>query len=439
MAPELRKFHIDQAEGEAKSSIARKGPSPCVLSKPALQSILKPSLMHVNPVQQDVTAPKPRGLCLLGSTGSIGTQSLDVVRLFPDRFRVEALTAYRNAEVLIEQALEFEPACVVVGAPEAWKTVADALRGTRTRVLQGAEALLEAATLPAVETVVAAVVGFAGLAPTLAAIQAGKKIALANKETLVVAGGLVNALLEKHAVLLIPVDSEHSAIFQCLVGEPAHAVETLILTASGGPFRARPVETFSDITLAEALRHPNWSMGAKITIDSATMMNKGLEVIEARWLFDLQADRIQVLVHPQSIIHSMVTFQDGSTKAQLGVPDMKVPIQYALSYPERWAAPHERIDWTKMRQLDFENPDFQKFPCLSLAYEALRAGGTAPAILNAANEAAVALFLAEKIRFIDIPKRIEAALGCLSEGSTPNLEGLVRADNAARRYVAELK
>jgi len=379
----------------------------------------------------------PRGLSVLGSTGSIGTQTLDVVRLFPDRLRVKALTSNTRADLLIRQALEFRPECVVIQDPAGYPIVAEGLRGTGIRVLQGREGLLEAATLPGVETVVAAVVGFAGLEPVLAAIQAGKQIALANKETLVVAGSLVYDLLRRENGVLIPIDSEHSAIFQCLVGEPPESIEKLILTASGGPFRTRPLDTFGDITKAEALCHPNWSMGAKITIDSATMMNKGLEVIEAHWMFGLDADRLEVLVHPQSIIHSMVTFRDGSTKAQLGCPDMKVPIQYALSYPERWAAPHERVDWTRVGQLDFEPPDLVKFPCLRLAFEALRIGGTAPAVLNAANEQAVALFLDDQITFLDIPRLIEEAMEALAAPVQPLLETLVEADQEARRFVME--
>lgn len=378
-----------------------------------------------------------QSLSILGATGSIGTQTLDIVRLFPDRFRVQALTAHHNAHLLARQAIEFQPDCVVIGDEAKIGELREALAGTDIRVLAGAAGLCEAATLDEVDTVVAAVVGFAGLEPVLAAIRAGKKIALANKETLVVAGALVNKLLDAHGATLIPVDSEHSAIFQCLVGEPTQAVETLVLTASGGPFRTRPAETFTDITRAEALNHPNWSMGAKITIDSATMMNKGLEVIEARWLFGIPADRIDVLVHPQSIIHSMVTFTDGSTKAQLGVPDMKVPIQYALSYPDRWPAPHERIDWQTLHCLDFEPPDFDKFPCLRLAYEAVEQGGTAPAVLNAANEQAVALFLKDRIRFVEIPHVVEAALEELATRVQPSYETLVEADAVARRRVLE--
>lgn len=378
-----------------------------------------------------------QGLSILGATGSIGTQTLDIVRLFPDRLRIRSLSAQRNATLLARQALEFRPECVVIGDETEAVVLKEALQGTGIRVLTGTDGLCEAATLSSVDVVMAAIVGVAGLEPVLAAIRAQKKVALANKETLVVAGALVHDLLREHQATIIPVDSEHSAIFQCLVGEPHQAVENLILTASGGPFRSLPLGAFKNITKAEALKHPNWSMGAKITIDSATMMNKGLEVIEAHWLFELDARQIEVLVHPQSIIHSMVTFADGSTKAQLGVPDMKVPIQYALSYPNRWAAPHERIDWNSLRGLDFEPPDLDKFPCLRLAYEALEQGGTAPAVLNAANEQAVALFLADRIRFIDIPRVIEGALEELTGPLKPSYDTLVEADRQARRVVLE--
>lgn len=374
---------------------------------------------------------------MLGSTGSIGTQTLDIVRLFPDRFEVRALTANRNARLLAEQAREFEPDCVVICEEDARRFLERELADLDVRVLFGEEGLCEAASLAEVDTMVAALVGFAGLQSVVAAVRAGKKIALANKETLVVAGELVNRLLDRHGGALIPVDSEHSAIFQCLVGEPRSRVEELILTASGGPFRTRSFETFADITREEALDHPNWSMGAKITIDSATMMNKGLEVVEAHWLFGIDVERISVLVHPQSIIHSMVTFEDGSTKAQLGIPDMKVPIQYALSYPDRWAAPHERIDWSAMRSLDFEEPDLRKFPCLRLAFDALREGGNAPAVLNAANEQAVALFLQGKIGFTEIPERIEEALEQADLVAAPTMDDLVRCDAAARSFVLE--
>ncbi len=381
----------------------------------------------------------PRRLAVLGATGSIGTQTLDIVRLFPDRLSVQVLTARRNAARLLQQALEFRPACVVIDDPEGYRQLREALAGTGIEVLQGEEGRCACVQRPDVDVVVAALVGFAGLRPVLAALEAGKQVALANKETLVAGGALVREALRRHGGTLIPVDSEHSAIFQCLVGEEPASVETLILTASGGPFRTRPLETFDHITPDEALCHPNWSMGAKVTVDSATMMNKGLEVIEAHWLFELPAERIQVLVHPQSIIHSMVTFVDGSTKAQLGVPDMRLPIQYALSYPERWEAPHERIDWVQLGRLDFEAPDPERFPCLSLAYEALRRGGTAPAVLNAANEQAVQLFLQEQIRFTDIARLVEAALEHLSEPEpVPSYEHLQEADRRARHYVQEL-
>ncbi len=380
----------------------------------------------------------PRGLAILGSTGSIGTQTLEIVRLFPERFRVVALTAHTNADLLAEQAAAFRPDIAVIGDAARAEAVRRALSSTDVRVLVGDAGLEAAATDEAVDTVVAAVVGFAGLRPALAAIRAGKTIALANKETLVVAGALVRDLVRAHGTAVLPVDSEHSALFQCLVGEPPGAVEALTLTASGGPFRTRPAGTFGAITRSEALDHPNWEMGAKITVDSATMMNKGLEVIEARWMFDLGAEQIRVLVHPQSIVHSFVTFKDGSAKAQLGVPDMRVPIQYALSFPDRWPAPHPRIDWSEVARLDFEEPDTARFPCLRLAFDALAAGGTAPAVLNAANEAAVALFLADRVGFTDIPRLVEAALERAGTETPTSLEALEAVDRAARARVQEL-
>ncbi len=380
----------------------------------------------------------PRGLAILGSTGSIGTQTLEIIELFPERFRVVALTAYENLDLLAEQARAFRPDLVVIGDETRAATLRDALAGLGTEVLVGPEGMDAAATAEGVETVVAAVVGFAGLRPTLAAIRAGKEIALANKETLVVAGELVQRLVATHETAVLPVDSEHSALFQCLVGEPSESVEAITLTASGGPFRTRPAATFGAITRAEALAHPNWEMGAKVTVDSATMMNKGLEVIEARWMFGLEPEQIRVLVHPQSIVHSLVAFRDGSVKAQLGVPDMRVPIQYALSFPERWPAPHPRLDWSAITCLDFEEPDAARFPCLRLAFEALEAGGTAPAVLNAANEAAVALFLAEQIGFSDIPRLVEAALERVDPVVPHSLEALEAVDREARARVREL-
>jgi len=384
------------------------------------------------------TDDAPQGLAILGATGSIGTQTLEVVRLFPDRFDVRALTCGSNVELLAEQAREFRPEMVVVGTPERAKVLSGALSDLEVTVRVGEEGLCAAATRGGVDTVMAAVVGFAGLAPVLAALEAGKQVALANKETMVVGGPLVHEALAEGEGQLLPVDSEHSAIFQCLAGESERSLETVVLTASGGPFRTRPADTFADITVEEALNHPNWSMGPKITIDSATMMNKGLEVIEARWLFDLERDQIDVLVHPQSIVHSMVTFADGAVKAELGVPDMKVPIQYALSYPARWPAPHERLNWSDVTRLDFEQPDTEKFPCLQLAYDALDVGGAAPAVLNAANEAAVSSFLDEQISFVDIPRAIERALENVAAIDAPSLDDLYAADEEARRCVQEL-
>ncbi|MEL6772135.1 MAG: 1-deoxy-D-xylulose-5-phosphate reductoisomerase [Bacteroidota bacterium] len=386
----------------------------------------------------------PRGIALLGATGSIGTQALDIVRLFPDRLRVRALTAGSNAELLAAQAEEFRPALVVIGDEAAAPGLHRRLGPLGIDVLTGDEGLCEAARVDGADLVLTAVVGSCGLRPTLAAIEAGKTIALANKETLVVGGALVAAAAKRNGVAILPVDSEHSAIFQCLVGEPPDSVERLTLTASGGPFRMRPAHTFSAITRAEALNHPNWSMGAKVTIDSATLMNKGLEVIEARWLFDLGPEQIDVLVHPQSIIHSMVTFADGSAKAQLGVPTMKVPIQYALTYPDRWPAPHPRLDWTTLRRLDFELPDTERFPCLRLAFEALDAGGTAPCALNAANEVAVASFLRDEIGFTDIPRIVSDVLdynaGQPHASQThPHVDTLVAADAQARQRAQELR
>ena len=381
---------------------------------------------------------EPRGVAVLGSTGSIGTQTLDVIRLFPDHFRVRSLTCGSNVELLIEQAREFRPACVAVGDASKASRVEDALDGLGIEVVAGADGLCHAAALEDVDIAMAAVVGFAGLEPVLAAARRGITVALANKETLVVAGALVNDLLDRTGGALIPVDSEHSAIFQCLAGEARATLERVVLTASGGPFRARPKHTFDAITRDEALDHPNWDMGPKITIDSATLMNKGLEVIEAKWLFDLTADEIDVLVHPQSIVHSMAAFTDGSVKAQLGVPDMKVPIQYALTFPARWPAPHERLDWAEVGRLDFEQPDTDKFPCLRLAFEALEAGGTAPAVLNAANEVAVDLFLHEKIGFADIPRVIEDTIAACAGEDVPDLDTLQEIDADARRTAKEL-
>ncbi len=379
-----------------------------------------------------------KGISILGSTGSIGTQTLDIVRLFPDRLKVRVLTAGGNADMLLKQAREFLPECVVIGDDDQWEYVRDELKGLPIEVLSGMEGLIRAAEWSTADTVVTAIVGAAGLEPTIAAAEKGKRIALANKEALVIAGQLLRPLADLHGAEIIPIDSEHSAIFQCLVGESIDSVESLHLTASGGPFRTRPLESFDSITKEEALNHPNWSMGPKITIDSATMMNKGLEMIEAHWLFGIDASQIHVVVHPQSIVHSMVSFKDGSVKAQLGVPDMKVPIQYALSFPDRWEAPHARLDWARQPELNFEVPDTKRFPALSLAYEALRKGGAAPAVLNAANEEAVLLFLSDQIRFVDIPKLLESVLSELGDSIGVTMADLMQADREARKRIQEL-
>lgn len=374
-------------------------------------------------------------LGIFGSTGSIGENVLHVVRNNPDRFQVVCLTAHTNAKLLVTQALEFRPDSVCVADESGYKYVNDKLKNTDIRVLCGKETLLELAREAKYDMMVGAIVGFAGLLPTIEAIKAGKDIALANKETLVVAGEMVNHLLEKHRVTMIPIDSEHSALFQCLVGENSSSVRKIILTASGGPFLLKPKEDFESITVAEALKHPNWNMGSKITIDSATLMNKGLEVIEAHWLFGLQPEKIDVAIHPQSIIHSMVEFVDGSTKAQMGVPDMKVPIQYALSYPERIKNGFDSFDFRKTTRLDFFEPDHSKFRCLQLAFDALKELGTMPAVLNAANEITVDHFLKEKIRFVDIPKHIEAAMEAHTLRHDPDLDAVLEADRWARDFV----
>ena len=379
---------------------------------------------------------RPTNIAILGSTGSIGRSSLEVIGAMPDRFRVTCLTAHRNTEILADQVRRFKPRVVVVTDPARAGDLRAMVDGT-TEVLCGDSALLDIVARPDVDIVISALVGFAGLHPTLRAIEAGKDIALANKETLVVGGELVMAKVREHNVRLLPVDSEHSAILQCLQGEDIHSVNRLILTASGGPFLNTPREEMADITPARALKHPTWTMGAKITIDSATLMNKGLEVIEAQWLFGLPAERIEVIVHPQSIIHSMVEFVDGSVKAQLGIPDMKLPIQYALTYPERPPSAFKRVDFAALGRLTFQDPDTERFPCLALAFRAMREGGTAPAVLNAANEAAVALFLDGKIGFTAIPELIAAAMDALPPSGAVTLDLIDRADRDARAFVAQ--
>ena len=363
-------------------------------------------------------------IAILGSTGSIGTQTLEVMAAHPEHFEVETLTAHNNVALLVQQAIRFQPNAVVIGNKEQYSRLKEALTLHPVKVYAGYDAIAQAASLPSVDMVVAAMVGFCGLTPVIQAIEAGKHIALANKETLVVAGELVTRLAMQHQVALLPVDSEHSAIFQCLQGEQYHPIEKIILTASGGPFRTKTAEELTHVTKDEALRHPSWNMGAKITIDSATLMNKGLEVIEARWLFDVPAERIEVLVHPQSVIHSMVQFNDGSVKAQLGVPDMRAPILYALSYPGRLISDFPRLDFAKYASLTFEKPDMQRFPALGLAYRALKDGGNRPCVMNAANEAAVEAFLNGRIGFSDIPKRIEQAMQQIAYIANPTIEQL---------------
>ena len=377
-----------------------------------------------------------RGIAILGSTGSIGTQALDVVRDQRDALHVEVLSANSNADLLIAQAKEFKPNAVVIGDDGKWKQVNDALFDDGIKVYSGAEALEQVVEVDGIDMVLTAMVGAAGLKPTLRAIDAGKHIALANKETLVVAGELVMKAARNKGVDIHPVDSEHSAIYQCLAGEFHNPIEKVILTASGGPFRGRTLDSLSGVTKADALKHPNWDMGAKITIDSASLMNKGLEVIEAKWLFDVTPDQIDVVVHPQSIVHSCVQFDDGSIKAQLGLPDMKLPIQYALTYPRRLNNDFPRFNFMDHPSLTFEEPDVKTFRNLGLAFDALRAGGNAPAILNAANEIAVARFLRDEIEFLDLPRVVEHALSKVIHQTQPSLDGLIASDQEARR-VAE--
>lgn len=376
-------------------------------------------------------------IAILGSTGSIGTQTLDVIRQHSKQLTAEILTANTNADLLIQQALEFMPNAVVIVDESKYKQVKDALFDHDIKVFAGAESLSQVVQMGSIDTVVTAMVGYAGLKPTIAAIQAKKNIALANKETLVVAGDLITKLIKENEVFLTPIDSEHSAIFQCLAGEP-EAIEKVILTASGGPFRTKSIDELKTVTVKQALKHPNWDMGAKITIDSATMMNKGLEVIEAKWLFGVEAAQIQVVVHPQSIVHSMVQFIDGSIKAQMGLPDMKLPIQYALSFPDRWPSDFERFDFTKYPALNFEKPDTDKFRCLAIAYDAMDKGGNAAAVINAANEIAVDAFLKEKIGFLDIADVAEKTMNGIGFVQKPNYDDYVATDAEARKFAASL-
>lgn len=373
-------------------------------------------------------------IAILGSTGSIGTQTLQVIEANPDRFCAEVLTANRNADLLIEQARKFKPGIVVIADEEKYPYVQEALSREDVKVYAGADAIAQVVATASVEVVVTAMVGYSGLIPTVNAIRAGKTVALANKETLVVAGDLINRLVEEYKVAILPVDSEHSAIFQCLVGESRNPAEKLILTASGGPFRGKDTAFLEKVTAADALKHPNWSMGAKVTIDSASMMNKGFEMIEAKWLFGMKPEQIEVVVHPQSIIHSMVQFADGSIKAQLGVPDMRLPIQYALTYPERAKASFGRVDFSVTRELTFEEPDRKTFRNLQLAYDAVAQGGNMPCILNAANEVAVEAFLQGKLAFIAMPDLIGETMQQVAFVGRPTMDDFIETDRVSREF-----
>ena len=377
-------------------------------------------------------------IAIFGSTGSIGTQALDVIKANPDLFSAEILTAQTNDDLLVKQALEFKPNCVVIGEESKYHKVKEALSHTDVKVFCGQQALVEVAAMNCYDFMLAAIVGYAGLKPTLTAIENGKAIGLANKETLVVAGEIIMQKAVENRVPIIPVDSEHSAIFQCLVGETRNKIERIILTASGGPFLGKKPNFLVNVKRDHALQHPNWSMGAKITIDSATLMNKGLEMIEAKWLFNLEPKQIEVVVHPQSIIHSMVQFEDGSIKAQMGLPDMKLPIQYAMAFPNRIANNFPRFDFTKPSTLTFEQPDLKTFKNLALSIEALQKGGSLPCVLNAANEIAVFAFLRNRIGFIDMTEVVERTMQKIPFIQKPTLPELLNADEEARIYAAEL-
>ncbi len=382
-------------------------------------------------------APK-KNIAILGSTGSIGTQALEVVKAHPDSFSVEVLTAQNNADLLIEQAKEFSPNAVVIVNEDHYLKVKEALIPLGIKVFAGESSLASIVEMDSIDLVLTALVGYSGLQPTIKAIEAGKTIALANKETLVVAGELITALAKQKRVNIFPVDSEHSAIFQCLVGEFHNPIEKIILTASGGPFRGRKRDELVNITKAQALKHPNWTMGAKVTIDSASLMNKGLEVIEAKWLFDVRADQIEVVVHPQSIVHSLVQFQDSSIKAQLGLPDMRLPIQFAMTYPERLPSNFPRFDFTKYPSLTFEQPDTETFRNLALAFEAMKRGGNSPCVLNAANEVAVESFLTDKIGFLAMSDVVERCLEKVSFVAKPSYHDYVETNRETRIRAKEL-
>lgn len=377
-----------------------------------------------------------REICILGSTGSIGTQTLDIIRQNSNQFHAFAITAHRNHKLLVEQAREFKPRYVVIAEESLYTDVAEALRGTETEVLCGDYALEEVASMPEVDVVITAMVGYSGLRPTIAAIEARKTIGLANKETLVVGGALIMPLVKRYGARIIPVDSEHSAIYQCLIGEENNPFEKIILTASGGPFRRLSKDELKHVSVEQALKHPNWSMGAKVTIDSASLMNKGFEMMEARWLFDCQPSDIEVLVHPQSIIHSMVQFRDGAVKAQLGMPDMRLPIGYAMGLTERVPNDYPRYNFLS-QDLSFEAPDMERFPNLKLAYESIEQGGNMPCILNAANEVAVASFLAKKCSFVGMTDMLRHTLAHCPFESSINLDILEETDSQARAIAEE--
>ena len=379
---------------------------------------------------------KKKQIAILGSTGSIGTQALQVIEEHPDLYEAYALTANNQVELLAAQARKFMPAAVVIANEAKYLQLKEMLSDLPIQVYAGADALCEIVEAKPIDVVLASMVGYAGLRPTMNAIRAGKAIALANKETLVVAGELINALAQQYHTPILPVDSEHSAIFQCL--EPNNALEKVILTASGGPFRTFTMEQLQHVTKEQALKHPNWDMGAKITIDSATMMNKGFEVIEAKWLFGVRPDQIEVVVHPQSVIHSMVQYEDGAVKAQLGMPDMRLPIQYAFSYPQRIKASFDRLDFSTMKELTFEQPDTTRFRCLALAYEALNQGGNMACIVNAANEVVVSAFLRDRISFLRMSEVIEQTMGKVPFIQTPTYEDYVATDAEARRIAESL-
>lgn len=371
-------------------------------------------------------------IAILGSTGSIGTQALELIAAHPDKFEVYAITANNSVELLIEQAVRFQPEMVIIANEQHYAYIKKALENYPIKVYAGVKAICEMVELPSVDVVLTAMVGYAGLLPTIHAVKAGKRIALANKETLVVAGEIICDLAQQYRSAIIPVDSEHSAIFQCLIGEQNASVEKIILTASGGPFRQKTYDELRQVTTRDALKHPNWEMGAKITIDSASLMNKGFEVIEAKWLFGLKPSQIEVLIHPQSIIHSMVQFVDGSVKAQLGLPDMKLPIQYAFAFPQRIKNDYPRLDFAQYARFDFQQPDTSKFRNLAFAYDAMEKGGTMPCVLNAANEVVVAAFLEEKIGFLRMSDIIEKTMQTASWIAKPTYEDYVLADKQAR-------